>query len=165
MRSRHLMSRLTIDGCVEQSLELTHDDLAAFDESLQVRDVSRFHPTRQGDGVTLVSLLERVVPTADASYLTLHAAADDFAASVPLAPIRSEGILVYTVDGHPLTESQGGPFRFLIKDPAACHTDELDDCANVKFVDRIELTAGRGRDTRPTDDEEHEELHRRQDEG
>ena len=78
--------------------------------------------------------------------------------------IRNEGILVYSVAGQPMTAEQGGPFRFLIKDPAACHTDELDDCANVKFVDRIELTDGPGRDTRPTDDQEHEELHRRQDE-
>jgi DMSO/TMAO reductase YedYZ molybdopterin-dependent catalytic subunit len=114
--------------------------------------------------VTLESILARVGPTERASYLTLHATEDDFAASVPLDPIRSEGILVYSVEGQPMTLAQGGPFRFLIKDPAACHTDELDDCANVKFVDRIELTSGRGRDTRPTDDDEHEELHRRQEE-
>ncbi len=154
---------LTIDGHVQAPLVLTHQELAAFDESDHVRDVSRFHPTRSGDGVTLESLLARVTPTSQASYLTLHATADDFAASVPLEPIRNEGILVYSVAGQPMTAEQGGPFRFLIKDPAACHTDELDDCANVKFVDRIELTAGPGRDTRPTDDEEHEELHRHQD--
>jgi hypothetical protein len=47
----------------------------------------------------------------------------------------------------------------MIRDPAACHTDELDDCANVKFVDRIELTAGKGRDTRPEDEQEHAALH------
>ena len=154
--------KLTIDGHVELPLVLTQQDLAAFDSTEQVVDVSRFHPTRSGDGVTLESLLSRVVPTPEASYLTLHATSDDFAASVPLEPIRDEGILVYSVAGQPMTSEQGGPFRFLIKDPAACHTDELDDCANVKFVDRIELTAGPGRDTRPTDDEEHEELHRGQ---
>ncbi len=153
-------AQLTIDGHVETPLVLTCQELAAFDESDHVRDVSRFYPTRSGDGVTLESLLARVVPTSDASYLTLHATADDFAASVPLEPIRGEGILVYTVAGEPMTSEQGGPFRFLIRDASACHTDELDDCANVKFVDRIELTAGRGRDTRPTDDEQHEELHR-----
>ena len=155
-------AKLTIDGHVRTPLVLTHLDLAGFDEVDQVRDVSRFHPTRSGDGVTLESLLSRVTPTSQASYLTLHASADDFAASVPLQPIRNEGILVYAVAGQPMTSGQGGPFRFLIKDPAACHTDELDDCANVKFVDRIELTAGPGRDTRPTDDHEHEELHRDQ---
>ena len=70
---------LKIDGEVSQPLELSFADFEAFPEAAQVRDVSRFHPTRQG--------------------------------------------------------------------------------ANVKFVDRIELTAGRGRDTRPEDDEEHEQLH------
>ena len=41
------------------------------------------------------------------------------------------------------------------------HTDEIDECANVKFVDRIELTILRGHDNRPTDEAEHQDLHRR----
>lgn len=154
---------LVIDGEVTAPLSLTYDDLSAFPESDHVRDVSRFHPSRRGDGVTLESILQRVSLTNGASYLTLHATADDFAASIPLEAVRAEGLVVYSVEGRPMTLAQGGPVRFLIKDAAACHTDELDDCANVKFLDRIELTSGRGRDTRPTDDEQHEELHRRQD--
>ena len=43
----------------------------------------------------------------------------------------------------------GGPIRLIIRDPSACHTGELDDCANVKYLSRIELTERRGRDTRP----------------
>ncbi|MEX0715851.1 MAG: molybdopterin-dependent oxidoreductase [Planctomycetaceae bacterium] len=150
---------LRIDGEVERPLALTADELADFDEAAQVRDVSRFHPSRRGDGVTLEALLAAARPTARATYLTLHATRDDFAASVPLAAVRGEGLLVYALDGEPLPVEKGGPFRFLIRDPAACHTDELDDCANVKFVDRIELTAGRGRDTRPEDDADHAALH------
>jgi DMSO/TMAO reductase YedYZ molybdopterin-dependent catalytic subunit len=109
--------------------------------------------------VTLESVLRRAGPTAAANYLTLHASADNFHASVPLAAVRGEGIVVYRLDGSPLPVRNGGPIRFLIKDPAACHTDELDDCANVKFVDRIELTAGKGLDTRPETEDEHERLH------
>lgn len=154
---------LVIDGEVTTPLSLTYDELSAFPESEQVRDVSRFQPSRNGDGVTLESILQRVSQTAAASYLTLHATEDDFAASIPLEAVRAEGIIVYRVDDRPMTLEQGGPVRFLIRDPAACHTEELDDCANVKFLDRIELTSGRGRDTRPTDDEQHEELHRQQD--
>lgn len=150
---------LIIDGEVANKLELTFDDFAAFTETEHVRDVSRFHPSRQGDGVTLQAVLDRVQPTQRATYLTLHASHDDFAASIPLAAVASEGIVVYQVDGSPLSVERGGPVRFLIRDPAACHTAELDDCANVKFIDRIELTAGRGRDTRPEDDTEHEQLH------
>jgi DMSO/TMAO reductase YedYZ molybdopterin-dependent catalytic subunit len=152
---------LRIDGEVEQPLNLGYGDLAAFASADQVIDVSRFHPNRKGDGVTLASVLARARPKQTATYLTLHAAADDFHASIPLAEVQSEGIIVYRLEGAALPVKNGGPFRFLIRDPAACHTDELDDCANVKFVDRIELTAGKGHDNRPHDDAEHEKLHQK----
>ncbi len=151
---------LRVDGHVASPLELTFADLAALPQ--QIADVSRFHPKRQGDGVALQSILERAQPLAEASYLTLHAEQDDFHVSVPLAAVRGEGIVVYHHGGQPLGSDRGGPIRFLIGDPAACHTDELDDCANVKYVSRIELSAGKGRDTRPRNDEEHDRLHDRQ---
>ena len=153
---------LRVDGEVEEVVEFTFEELAAFPAAAQVLDVSRFNQNRPGDGLTLNGLLERVRPKATATYLTLHATADDFAASIPLEAVRAEGIVVYRLNGQPLPAAKGGPVRFLIPNPAACHTDELDDCANVKFVDRIELTAGRGRDTRPDDEDEHEELHRKE---
>ena len=150
---------LRVDGEVAQPCQFSFDDLRAFTESEQVRDVSRFHPQRPGDGVTLRALLDRVRPNRSATYLTLHATKDNFAASIPLAAVLDEAVLVYQLDGAPYPEAKGGPFRFLIKNPAACHTEELDDCANVKFVDRIELTSGKGRDTRPHDEAEHQALH------
>ena len=81
------------------------------------------------------------------------------AVSIPLAPIRAEGIVVYRLGDDPLDTKQGGPIRFLIRDPAACHTDELDDCANVKYLSRIELSSRRSRDTRPQDEGAHAALH------
>jgi DMSO/TMAO reductase YedYZ molybdopterin-dependent catalytic subunit len=150
---------LRVDGAVKCPLEMTPADLAALPASEQVHDVSRFHPKRQGDGVTLEAILDRVQPRAEANYLTLHADKDDFHVSVPLAAVRAEGIVVYHRGGAALGVEQGGPIRFLIRDPAACHTDELDDCANVKFLTRIELSVRKGRDTRPTTDEEHRRLH------
>lgn len=150
---------LRIDGEVAQPLELTYDDLAAVPAPQQVTDVSRFHPKRQGDAVTLEALLARAKPGPRATYLTIHATTDDFHASVPLTEVRGEGLVVYRLAGGPLPIKNGGPIRFLIRNPAACHTDELDDCANVKFVDRIELTVGKGHDNRPHDDAEHEKLH------
>lgn len=152
-------SVLTVTGEIETPLTFSFADLAAFPAAEQVPDVSRFRPARKGDGVTLEAILARVQPKSSATYLTLHATADDFHASIPLAAVRGEAILVYRLDGLPLPARAGGPFRFLIKDPAACHTDELDDCANVKFVDRIELTAGKGHDNRPENDEDHAKLH------
>jgi DMSO/TMAO reductase YedYZ molybdopterin-dependent catalytic subunit len=153
---------LIVDGEVGQRLELTLEDFVGFSEPDQVRDVSRFQPKRSGDGVRLGALLSRAQPNERATYLTLHASRDDFAASIPLAEVLDEGIVVYQADGAPLPVERGGPIRFLIRNPAACKTAELDDCANVKFVDRIELTDGRGRDTRPRDEDEHADLHARE---
>lgn len=150
---------LVIDGLVETPLQLTYDDLLAFPEADQVLDVSRFSPARKGDGVALEALLARARPRPDADYLTLHADRDDFHVSIPLEATRSEGIVVYRLGGQPLSPDQGGPVRFLIRDPSACRTSELDDCANVKYLSRIELSHRKGRDTRPHTDEEHEALH------
>jgi hypothetical protein len=104
--------------------------------------------------------LVEVKPTA--KYLTLHAAADDFHASVPLEAVRERGILIYEIDGRELPVSAGGPVRFYIPDYAACRSAEVDECANVKFVDRLELSAQMGRDNRPHDEKEHEALHQKQ---
>jgi DMSO/TMAO reductase YedYZ molybdopterin-dependent catalytic subunit len=150
---------LTIDGAVERPLRLGHADLFALPDAEQVADVSRFQPQRKGGGVRLDALLALARPGADANYLTLHAGRDDFHVSIPLSPVRAEAVVVYHLGGVPIGPEQGGPFRFLIRDPAACHTDELDDCANVKYLDRIELTVRRGRDTRPHDDAAHAALH------
>lgn len=153
---------LTVDGEVDSPLALTFDGLCAFAEADHIRDVSRFQPTRRGDGITLDALLALAQPRPEANYLTLHASRDDFHVSIPLAPVRAECLVVYCVEGAPLPTSQGGPIRFLIRNPAACHTSELDDCANVKYLDRIELTVRKSRDTRPTTDAEHVALHARE---
>jgi DMSO/TMAO reductase YedYZ molybdopterin-dependent catalytic subunit len=154
---------LRIDGAVKQPLALRYDDLRTLPEADQVADVSRFHPGRKGDGVALEALLRLAAPTSEATYLTLHAECDDFHVSVPLEAVRGEAIVLYKFRDQPLSSEHGGPIRFIIRDPAACHTDELDDCANVKYLNRIELTIQRGRDTRPADDQEHADLHAAQD--
>lgn len=155
---------LKIDGEVEVARQLSYDDLARIDAADQVVDVSRLDPKRQGDAVTLAGLLKLVRPLAGADYLGLHAAADDFHASIPLAAVIERGLLIYRVAGAPLSAKSGGPFRFYIPDHAACHTDEVDECANVKFVDHIQLTIGRGYDNRPLDEAEHAKLHEDQQE-
>lgn len=154
--------RLVVDGEVENPLTLSFADLDAFPEADRIVDVSRFQPSRKGDGITLDALLRRARPRPAANYLTLHATRDDFHVSIPLAPVRAEAIVVYKIDEAPLRADQGGPIRFLIRDPSACHTSELDDCANVKYLDRIELAVKKGRDTRPEDDVAHAALHARE---
>jgi DMSO/TMAO reductase YedYZ molybdopterin-dependent catalytic subunit len=156
---------LLLDGEVEKPSALSFADLAALADAFQVRDVSRIDPKRRGDAVTLAGLLERVRPKSSVRYLTLHASTDDFHASIPLESVRDRALLIYRLDGQPLPLTAGGPVRFYIPDFAACHTTEIDECANVKFVDRIEFSSQRGHDTRPHDEEEHAELHEKETKG
>jgi len=153
---------LKVDGDVERPLQLTFFDLASMDEAFHLRDVSRMDPKRVGDAIQLTGLLELAGARSSAKYLGLHSSLDDFHASIPLEPVRERGFFIYQIEGNPLQEKQGGPVRFYIPDFAACHTDEVDECANVKFVDHVELTQERGLDNRPEDDQEHEALHRNQ---
>jgi len=152
-------SLLRIDGAVERPLQLTFQELESLDDRHQIRDVSRFDSKRKGDAVSLAGLLQLVGVKPDAAYIGLHGTRDNFHASIPLAPVRDRAFLIYRLDGRPLDVKAGGPIRFYIPDHAACHTAEIDECANVKFVDHIELTVGKGFDNRPADDQEHAKLH------
>src|SRR5262245_36850413 len=150
---------LTIAGDVAESRSLTFADLAAIDSTYQVADVSRLVPGRNGDAVRLAGILKLVQPRNTARYLGLHSSTDDFHASIPLAAVVDRALVIYRLDGQPLPVKAGGPVRFFIPDFAACHTEEIDECANVKFVDRIELTTEKGLDNRPHDGASHEALH------
>ncbi|MBT6157793.1 MAG: molybdopterin-dependent oxidoreductase [Planctomycetaceae bacterium] len=137
-----------VEGQVEQPLELSQADFSAFAEEEQVRDVSQIDARRKGDGVTLESVLQRVRPRSSATHLTMSSSLDGFSASVPLDAVRERGVLVYQIENRALKAEEGGPIRFIISNSAACRTDDLDDCANVKNVDRVELSEGKGPDTR-----------------
>ena len=153
---------LTVDGEVATPREFSFTDLAAIDAASQIADVGSLAPGRQGSAVRLGGLLELVRPSASAAYLGLHSSTDNFHASIPLAPLLERAILIYCKNGAPLSTKDGGPIRFYIPDFAACHTDEIDECANVKFVDHLELTAAKGFDNRPEDDAQHEKLHQQE---
>lgn len=150
---------LRIEGEVEQPRTVTFEELAGLEARYQVPDVSALVPGRQGGAVRLAGLLELVRPKPTARYLGLHASVDDFHASIPLEAVRERALVIYHLQGQPLPPRAGGPVRFFIPDYAACHTDEIDECANVKFVDRIELTAEKGFDNRPHDGAAHAALH------
>src|SRR6185436_1314668 len=152
------MPILSITGLIEKPLSLTFADLAAIPAEHQIADVSRLVPGRRGDAVSLAGLLALVRPQPGAAWLNLHAARDDFHASIPLSAVAGRALVIYRLDGQPLPEKAGGPVRFFIPDFAACHTAEIDECANVKFVDKIEFTAEKGFDNRPHDGAEHAAL-------
>jgi DMSO/TMAO reductase YedYZ molybdopterin-dependent catalytic subunit len=153
---------LKIEGAVNNPQALTFTDLEAFPDSAQFADVSRLHPNRHGDGVTLDAILDQAQIRPGANFVILHADRDDFHVCVPLESIKGQGIVVYKLRSAPLGVEHGGPIRLIIRDPSACHTGDLDDCANVKFLSRVELTDRRGRDTRPETEAAHTALHEAQ---
>lgn len=138
---------IVVEGAVRQPRSFNREDLAGLPSETRIADISTIAPRRQGEAVRLTGLLEETQPDDAATHVTLHSA-DGFSASIPLSEVRETGLIIYQLEGQPLPDSAGGPYRFLIPDAAACKTAELDACANVKGLARIELTTGKGRDTR-----------------
>lgn len=147
---------IEIAGLVGSPGSLTTDDLAALPG--QVEDISTLAPGREGTAVALRAVLEATGVQQDAAFITLEAEGD-FAASIPLDAVRDQAYLLYRLGDGPLPQDKGGPVRFLIPDPAACGTADVDQCANVKWLHRIVLSAERGRDVRPSTLRAHEALH------
>jgi DMSO/TMAO reductase YedYZ molybdopterin-dependent catalytic subunit len=147
---------LSIRGSVESPCSYDFDGLAAL--AGQVPDVSQLAEGREGGAVTLAAILASARPTHDARFITIEAEGD-YSASVPLDAVRNQAVLIYRLGEEPLPSDNGGPVRFFIPDVAACQTDEIDQCANVKYVHSIVLSAERGQDTRPQSLRQHVGLH------
>jgi DMSO/TMAO reductase YedYZ molybdopterin-dependent catalytic subunit len=115
----------------------------------QVEDIGTLVPGRKGSGVRLSALLAVVQPQPGATHITLESADEAFSASMPLDAVAASGVMLYRLGSQALPPQQGGPFRFLITDAQSCATGGVDLCANVKFVGRMTISSGPGRDTRP----------------
>ena len=94
----------------------------------QIADISTLVPDRQGQGVWIREVLDDIA-NADAIF---YADADRFSATVDLALVREQGLLIYGLQEQPLPASYGGPLRLIIPG----HDDR---CANVKGVARVEI--------------------------
>ena len=97
-----------------------------------VGDVSSLFPKRAGSAARVGRLLESLGVTSKGTAVVV--AADGFASEpVPLAAL-AQGLLLHSLDGEPLPQKQGGPFRLLIPDDVP---DAPPSCANVKAVTRV----------------------------
>ncbi len=150
------MESLRIEGAVAESREFCFADLATLPH--QVPDVGHVIPGREGGGVRLQSILDKVAPTVTAHYVTLKSSDGKFSASVPLTAVR-DAIVAYRLEDEPLPSKKGGPFRFFIPNIEECAIGGVDACANVKFLAVIELSQHPGLDNRPTSKTTHEEHH------
>lgn len=130
--------KLTIELPDGKALEFTHSNFAAMPASMQIDDASSIDDRRNGKAIRFAEFLQAINCPDDANACVLHASADDYSNRVPMDAVK-DGYLIYERDGQPLLEEHGGPFRFFIPNTAQCGTAPIDNCANVKFVDRIEV--------------------------
>ena len=150
------MEFLHVEGEVKHAGAFDFTDLSALPN--QVPDIGQLIPGREGGGVRLQSILEKVGLTPTATYLTLKSIDGKFSASVPLAAVR-DAIVAYRLEDAPLPEKKGGPFRFFIPNIHECAVGEVDACANVKFLGVVQVSRQPGEDNRPTSKTGHEEHH------
>jgi 2-dehydropantoate 2-reductase len=134
--------RVRIEGAVVQPLSFDRAAIAALPVEHQL-DIATVMPGMKGRGIRLKGLLDVPALAIEADHIAFHAADGTYSACLTLQQARDHGVLVYELDGAPLPDTKGGPFRLV--------TPGLGDlCANVKGVSRIEVTKGLGRDTRQT---------------
>lgn len=134
--------RVRIEGAVVQPISFDRAAIAALPVEHQL-DIATVMPGMKGRGIRLKGLLDVPALAIEADHIAFHAADGKYSACLTLQQARDHGVLVYELDGAPLPDTKGGPFRLV--------TPGLGDlCANVKGVARIEVTKGLGRDTRQT---------------
>jgi 2-dehydropantoate 2-reductase len=135
-----------IDGDVVQPLALDRRAFVQLPEKHRVDDVGTVAPGMAGRAVTMSGLLEIPALGIEADHVTIHSQDGRYAATLTLEQARRYGLLLYEMEGKPIPDSKGGPFRFIAPGLG-------DLCAHVKGVGRIEVRAGSGKDTRPPADE------------
>lgn len=145
-------SILSVEGIVQKKREWTYEELSGLPREHQVEDVSRLVAGMEGSGVRVKAILKESSPLSKADHVTFHSQDGKFAASVPLREAIEKGILIYKKGGGPLPDSKGGPLRLIVP-----HGDNA--CSNVKSVIRIELTAGKGKDTTWDPDHDNPAIH------
>ncbi|MCK6439302.1 MAG: molybdopterin-dependent oxidoreductase [Planctomycetes bacterium] len=134
------MDTLSITGEVFRACEFGLLDLKRM--AGQVDDVSAIIPGREGGAIEFAALIQMAGVKPGATHAAL-ASADGFRAAVPLVNVQ-KALVVYRLGNAPLPADKGGPFRFLIPNPAECHSGGADKCANIKGLSSIVLTRDPG---------------------
>ena len=139
---------LTVLGEVRAPRSFSRAELARLPG--QIPDLEARIPGRKGRAVELRAILDAVGVEPRATHITVSASDGAFHASVPLAAV-TEAVIAYGLDDAPLPAAMGGPLRFFIPNASQCDVASgVNECANVKRLAALQLTAGPGTDTRPT---------------
>src|SRR4030095_6974383 len=130
---------VAIDGAVVQPVSLDRTAMRQLPDEHQIKEITSRMPSMRGRAVAVKGLLDIPALEIDADHVTFHSADGQYAATLTLAQAKEFGLLLYELDGEPLADGKGGPFRLI--------TPGLGDlCANVKGVSRIEVRRGAGKD-------------------
>nr|HNI20741.1 2-dehydropantoate 2-reductase [Nitrospira sp.] len=117
-------SIVRIDGAVVQPVSLTRTALGQLPREQRVDDISELMPSMRGRAIRVKGLLEVPALAVDADHVTFHSVDGKYAATLTLQQAQDFGLLLYELDGQPLPDGKGGPYRLV--------TPGLGDlCANV----------------------------------
>jgi 2-dehydropantoate 2-reductase len=132
---------MRIEGDVVCPITFSRMNLFQLPQEHQVGDIGTVMPGMAGRAVRVKGLLEIPALGVDADHVTFHSIDGQYAATLTLEQARDYGLLLYEINGGPVPAGMGGPYRLF--------TPGMGDlCANVKAVGRIEVRAGKGKDTR-----------------
>ena len=130
--------KLEVAGLVDNSLSLSYDDIKALPSVEQYATLACISNEVGGDlignalwrGVRLKDVLEKAGLKQGVVDIVLRAS-DDYADSIPLDRAMADGtLLVYEMNGEPLTSEHGFPLRLLVPG--------IYGMKNVKWITRIE---------------------------
>jgi DMSO/TMAO reductase YedYZ molybdopterin-dependent catalytic subunit len=127
--------KLMLDGEVDHPVELSWGDFMALP---QMEDISDFHCVTQWSklgmrwkGVRLLDLAALAQPKETATHILCYGY-DDYTTNISLEEaLKTDVLLVHTVDGHPLPKEHGGPVRMI--------TPQLYAWKGAKWICRIEF--------------------------
>ena len=132
---------LIIEGELDGPRSIDPTDLRRL--PVQIDDVSKVVPGRDGSAVWLRDVLARSGLRSSGRFATLASGDGKFAISVPLQPLLERAMLVYRKGDAALPLSKGGPVRLLLTGKVECEAPDIDACAMVKGLARIRVTAER----------------------
>jgi len=134
--------KLTIDGLVNEPLDISYDELLELDSEEQVSD---FHCVEgwsvenvKWKGVRLKVLFDKAGLKPEAAFATFSSASGLYKDSLSISEsLEPDVMLAYMMDDNPLPEDQGMPLRLVMP--------RMFGYKNVKWVNRITLTVTQDR--------------------
>lgn len=118
----------------------SREQLRALPEPFQVPDVGAVVRGREGRAVRLAGVLAQVAVGPDAEFVHVRSSDETFTANIPIESALASGLVLYELDGAPLPEQYGGPFRLLF-------TDATDCSVNLKALGSIDVVRDPGSHT------------------